>query len=70
MSHYEVVQAEGIQMHHFACLNSLGLAVGLSRVDLLSSLLDLLQHGVVVERWFGNDGCGLAVEGDIERLDT
>jgi hypothetical protein len=70
MSHYEVIQAEGIQMHHCACLNSLGLAISLGRVDLLSSLLDLLQHSVVVEGGFGNDGCGLAVEGDIERLDT
>ena len=48
------------------CLDGLGLAVSLSRVDLLSGLLDLLQHGVVVERGFGNDGCGLAVEGDVE----
>jgi len=48
------------------CLDSLGLAVGLSRVDLLSGLLDLLQHSVVVEGGFCDDGCGLAVEGDVE----
>lgn len=69
MSHYEIAQAEGIQYMFYdasCCLDGLGLAVSLSRVDLLSGLLDLLQHGVVVERGFGNDGCGLAVEGDVE----
>jgi hypothetical protein len=44
----------------------LRLAIGLARVDLLSGLLDLLQHSVVVEGGFGDNGCGLAVEGDIE----
>jgi hypothetical protein len=48
------------------CLDSLRLAIGLGRVDLLSSLLDFLQYSGVVERGFGNDGCGLTVEGDIE----
>lgn len=48
------------------CLYSLGLAVSLARVDLLASLLDLLQHGVVVESRFGNNGCGLVIERDIE----
>lgn len=52
------------------CLDSLRLAVSLARVDLLASLLDLLQHSVVVEGGFGDDGSGLVVERDIERLDT
>lgn len=51
-------------------LDSLGLAVSLARVDLLASLLDLLQHSVVVEGGFGDNGCGLAVERDVKRLDT
>ena len=73
MSHYEVAQAEDIQIMVYnasCCLDGLRLAVSLARVDLLAGLLDLLQHGVVVEGGFGDDGCSLAVERDIERLDT
>lgn len=73
MTYYEVAQAEGIQLHGLyasCCLDSLGLAVSLARVDLLASLLDLLQHGVVVEGGFGDNGCGLVVERDVKRLDT
>lgn len=52
------------------CLDSLGLAVSLARVDLLAGLLDLFQHSVVVEGRFGDNGGSLAVERDVERLDT
>ena len=47
-----------------------GLAVGLSRLDDLAGLLDLLEDGVVIEGVFGNDFCRLALERDVVRLDA
>lgn len=40
-------------------------AVGLARLDGLARLLDLLQNGVVVERFFGDDFGSLALEGHV-----
>lgn len=51
-------------------LHRLRNAVGLARVDGLAGLLDLLQHGGVVERVLGDDVGGLGFEGDVEGFDT
>ena len=51
-------------------LHSLRNAIGLARVDGLAGLLDLLEHGAVVEALVGLDGSGLGVEGDVEFFDT
>jgi len=51
-------------------LHRLRNTVGLARVDGFSGLLDLLQDGSVVQVLLGCDGCGLALEGDVEVLDA
>jgi len=51
-------------------LNGLSNAISLARVDGLAGLLDLLEHGGVVEALVGLDGSGLGVEGDVEFFDT
>jgi len=51
-------------------LHRLRNTISLTRVDSLASLLDLLQHGSVVQVLVGCDGSGLAFEGDVEGLDA
>lgn len=51
-------------------LDAAGLAVGLARVDLLASLGNGAQDGLVGEGGVGNDGRGLALEGDLVALDA
>jgi hypothetical protein len=46
------------------------LSVGLAGLDLLASLLDLLQDGVVVERLCGDDLGGLGLKGDVVGLNA
>lgn len=53
-----------------SALHRLRNTVGLARVDGFASLLDLLQNGCVVQVLLGCDGCGLALEGDVEVLDA
>lgn len=59
-----------IFLHPLAHLDGLGNAISLARVDSLAGLLDLLEHGAVVEALVGLDGSGLGVEGDVEFFDT
>jgi hypothetical protein len=51
-------------------LHSLGNTISLAGVDGLAGLLDLLEHGAVVEALVGLDGSGLGVEGDVEFFDA
>jgi hypothetical protein len=53
-----------------SALHRLRNTVRLARVDGLASLLDFLQNGCVVQVLLGCDGCGLALEGDVEVLDA
>ena len=53
-----------------ARLDGLGNAIGLTGVDGLACLLDLLEDGAVVEAVVGLDCSGLGFEGDVELLDT
>ena len=53
-----------------SALHRLRNTIGLARVDGFASLLDLLQNGCVVQVLLGCDGCGLALEGDVEVLDA
>ncbi len=49
-------------------IHALDLSVRLSAVDLLASLLDGCQDGVVTEFWSSDDGGGLGVKGDVVRF--
>lgn len=51
-------------------LDALGHAVGLARVDLLARLGDGGEHLLVGQVLLGHDGGGLALEGDLVRLDA
>lgn len=51
-------------------LDALGDAVGLARVDLLARLGDGREHLLVGQVVLGHDGGGLALEGDLVRLDA
>lgn len=51
-------------------LDALRDAVGLARVDLLARLGDGREHLLVGQVVLGNDGGGLALEGDLVRLDA
>jgi hypothetical protein len=53
-----------------SALHRLRDTIGLARVDSFAGLLDLLQNGCVVQVLLGCDGCGLALEGDVEVLDA
>lgn len=54
----------------FSPSNTHGLAISLSTVDRLSSLLDRSQHGIVGHGGFGDNVGGLGFQVDIEGLDT
>lgn len=54
----------------FFPLDTHSLAISLSTVDRLSSLLDRSQHGIVGHRRFGDNVCGLGFQVDVEGLDT
>ena len=52
------------------CSDSLHNTVRLARVDFLARLLDLLQHGLVVEGVFGHDLGGLGLEAHVVGFDA
>jgi hypothetical protein len=62
--------ASAREIDTITALHRLRNTIGLARVDGLASLLDLLQNGCVVQVLLGCDGCGLALEGDVEVLDA
>jgi hypothetical protein len=51
-------------------LHTLDLPIRLTSINLLPRLLDSLEHGLVVQLWGGDDGCGLGVEGDVVGFDA
>lgn len=54
----------------FYALDVLGLAVSLTGLYGLASLLDLLENRLVVERVGGGDFCSLGLERNVEGLNT
>jgi len=51
-------------------LNTLNFTIRLASINLLPRLLDSLQHGLVIQIWSSDDGCGLRIQGDIVGLDA
>jgi hypothetical protein len=64
------IQFHALSSSSTSALHRLRNTIGLARVDGFAGLLDLLQNGCVVQVLLGCDGCGLALEGDVEVLDA